>query len=402
MSAKVTKTLELKLVNPTAQKLRKLRETKRTYQAALRDAFRANCTSPSAANEIVVQYELSGYSKNALKRYVPQLCGGSYEAKDLHDDHPVRFTNEGVRLDHKPQNTIEWYVKIPHHEDYHLWLPAQSNPDQREWLEALYANDAKMGESRLSERGGEWYLQIAATRDVDRVQRTNKLAETPIGVDIGEATLVAVCHRDDGGSPTAPKLWNDAGKEIRRLRKEYFSATRRLQRRGSVQISKEYGDAIWKRIDHVIHSVTAQVIEYADEFDNPILVLEDLTNIRENLDYGTFLNRRLHGWAFAKIQTQIRYKAADRGILVETVNPAYTSKTCHQCGEIGHRPNQATFQCCNSDCWISEYHADLNASLRIADRYLIGESPPRENPGDNDSVEDGAHLTAPQDSQADA
>jgi len=55
-------------------------------------------------------------------------------AGELHDAHPVRFTNEGLRLDHKPENAIEWYVKIPHHEDYHLWMPAQPNPEQRDWL----------------------------------------------------------------------------------------------------------------------------------------------------------------------------------------------------------------------------------------------------------------------------
>jgi len=33
-------------------------------------------------------------------------------AGELHDAHPVRFTNEGLRLDHKPENAIEWYVKI--------------------------------------------------------------------------------------------------------------------------------------------------------------------------------------------------------------------------------------------------------------------------------------------------
>ena len=162
----LTETLELKLVEPNAHKHRKLCETKRAYQDALEAAFTANCTTQSAANDVVVNYDLSGYAKNALKKYVPQLCGGSYDAKELHDDHPVRFTNEGPKLDHKPQNAIEWCVKIPHHDDYHLWLPAQPNPEQREWLEALHAGDAKMGECRLFDRDGEWYFHIVATREV--------------------------------------------------------------------------------------------------------------------------------------------------------------------------------------------------------------------------------------------
>ncbi len=62
-------------------------------------AFAAGCDTQSAANGVVVEYDLSSYAKNALKKYVPQLCGNSYDANELHDDHPVRVTNEGLPHD---------------------------------------------------------------------------------------------------------------------------------------------------------------------------------------------------------------------------------------------------------------------------------------------------------------
>ena len=397
----VTKTLELKLVSPNAHKRRKLRETTDTYRAALHAAFDAGCSTQSAANDVVVEYDLSGYAKNALKQYVPQLCGGSYDADELHDEHPVRFTNEGVTLDHQPQNAVEWYVKVSHHDDYHLWIPAQPNPKQRSWVEAVFAGDAKMGECRLFERDGEWYLHMVATQEVE--QRPDSVSdETPIGVDIGESALLTVCHRDERGTPTAPTLWNDEGKEVRRLRKTYFTATRRLRERGSDRIADSFGDSLWRRIDHILHSVTDAVVEHAASVENPVLVLEDLTYIRESMDYGSYMNRRLHGWGFAKMHAQLCYKAAERGIPVETVNPAYTSKSCHVCDETGYRPEQAEFRCTNDECWVSEYQADVNAALNIADRYSSGESRSREHTDGDDSAGDGARLTAPQDSQADA
>ena len=46
-------------------------------------------------------------------------------------------------------------------------------------------------------------------------------------------------------------------------------------------------------------------------------MLEDLTYIRKSMDYGEYMNRRLHGWGFAKLHAQIRYKAAEKGIPVE-------------------------------------------------------------------------------------
>jgi len=149
------------------------------------------------------------------------------------------------------------------------------------------------------------------------------------------------------------------------------------------------------------------------------------------MDYGAYMNRRLHGWAYAQIHAQIRYKAEEKGIPVETVNPRDTSKRCYECGEEGSRPHQATFRCSNDDCWVSEFQADVNGAANIAQRYLEnrrfststrivgkrsfpyvrkssisehsdsldlhGESHQQKTEGD-DSVEDGADLTQPQDS----
>ncbi len=111
--SELTETLTLKLVNPNAHKESKLRETRDEYQHALHEAFTQNCDTQGKANDVVVEYDLSGYAKNALKQYVPNLLDdNTYGAKELRDgDHPVRFTNEGPDLDHKPQNAIEWYAK---------------------------------------------------------------------------------------------------------------------------------------------------------------------------------------------------------------------------------------------------------------------------------------------------
>jgi putative transposase len=112
------------------------------------------------------------------------------------------------------------------------------------------------------------------------------------------------------------------------------------------------------------------------------------------------------GGGFAKLHAQIRYKAKERGIPLEEapiptpdVNPAYTSQTCHACGERGTRPDQATFRCMNPECWVSEYQADMNAALNIADRYSYssGESRSRGHTDGDDPAGDGARLTAPQD-----
>ncbi|WP_370683919.1 zinc ribbon domain-containing protein, partial [Halobacterium hubeiense] len=88
--------------------------------------------------------------------------------------------------------------------------------------------------------------------------------------------------------------------------------------------------------------------------------------IREHLDYGKWMNRRLHNWAFARLQGRIEDKATEAGIRVEYVNAAYTSQTCHACGRLGRRDEQAEFVCPHEDCHVSEFQADINAAANIA------------------------------------
>ncbi|MFP4050952.1 MAG: transposase [Thermoplasmata archaeon] len=105
------------------------------------------------------------------------------------------------------------------------------------------------------------------------------------------------------------------------------------------------------------------------------------------------MNERLHSWAFRKLQEQIEFKAIDKGIPVVYINPKNTSKRCHRCGEKGFRKDNL-FRCTNKECEITEYHADLSASVSIAKR---GRESLLKKKEDDDLTTHGARLTVPQD-----
>jgi hypothetical protein len=64
---------------------------------------------------------------------------------------------------------------------------------------------------------------------------------------------------------------------------------------------------------------------------------------------------------------------------------------------VGYRPHQATFNCTNGACWVSESQADLNAAANRANRLNSwGESLPRKSAGD-DSPQGGCQWQAHQD-----
>ncbi|MGB9964124.1 RNA-guided endonuclease TnpB family protein [Halobacterium hubeiense] len=380
-----TKTLEATLAPPTAHKEQRLQRTVATYRRALDDAFESDADTQTAVNDVVTGYNLTSYAKDALKNYVPQLRR-TYNASELEDDHPVRFTNRGFRIDHSEEREHEFCWRVPQAgRGNAFWIPLRINPAQRELWEDLFTDDATVGEFRLQEHRKNWVLHVTVEYDVAEPEEPDD--PTPIGFDIGESKLLTGCAcRDD--TPTQPMMFD--GGRARHLRKEMFTTLRRLQERDADWRINERFDHYQNALTDIVEKASRQAVEYARSFESPVIVLEDLSEIREHLDYGKWMNRRLHNWAFARLTGRIEDKALDAGIPVRFVNPSYTSQTCHACGNLGRRSAQAEFRCTNSECWVTEYQADINAAANIAGRLNPwGESVPWK-PERDDTPQDGS------------
>ncbi|MBP1955346.1 putative transposase [Halarchaeum rubridurum] len=356
-----------------------------TYRRALDDAFESGADTQTAVNDVVTGYNLTSYAKDALKNYVPQLRR-TYDAFEVADDHPVRFTNRGWRLDHAEERTHEFCWRVPQAgRGNAFWIPLRINPAQRELWTGLLDGDVSVGEFRLQEHRTNWVLHVTVEYAVAEPEEPDD--PTPVGFDVGESKLLTGCACRDG-TPTQPMLFD--GGRARHLRKEMFTTLRRLQERNADWRVDERFDYYQNALTDIVEKASRQAVEYAQQFENPVIVLEDLSHIREHLDYGKWMNRRLHNWAFARLTGRIEDKALDAGIPVRFVNPAYTSQTCHACGHIGSRKAQAEFRCTNDECWVTEYQADINAATNIAGRFNPwGESLPLK-PAVDDSPRDGS------------
>ena len=388
MTATATKTLEATLAPPTAHKERRLQRTVATYRRALSESFESGADTQTAVNDVVTGYTLTSYAKDALKNYVPQLRR-TYNASELDDDHPVRFTNRGWRLDHSEDRTHEFCWRVPQAgRGNAFWIPLRINPEQRELWRELFDGEVTVGEFRLQEHRTNWVLHVTVEYAVTEPEESDD--PTPVGFDIGESKLLTGCACQDD-TPTQPYIYD--GGRARQLRKEMFTTLRRLQQRDAAEWRvDERFNHYQNALTDIVEKASRQAVEYASSFENPVIVLEDLSYIREHLDYGKWMNRRLHNWAFARLTGRIEDKARDAGIPVRFVNPAYTSQTCHACGHLGSRNSQAAFRCTNAECWVTEYQADINAAANIAGRLNPwGESLLLKTTGD-DSPRDGSTL----------
>jgi IS605 OrfB family transposase len=100
-----------------------------------------------------------------------------------------------------------------------------------------------------------------------------------------------------------------------------------------------------------------------------VLVMEDLTGIRDNFHKPRELNRRFHSLPFRKLQAYIEYKAHLEGIEVRYLTKGETrntSKTCHRCGHVAQVKGRI-YKC--PKCRM-KYDRDLNACINIARRVM--------------------------------
>ena len=95
------------------------------------------------------------------------------------------------------------------------------------------------------------------------------------------------------------------------------------------------------------------------------IVIGDLKQIRQSIQYGKKANQKLHQWAFSKIQNMITYKAKAVGIKVDTQDEAWTSQTCPSCGNR-KKPSRRTYHC--SKCKWSG-HRDVVGASNILTKY---------------------------------
>ena len=100
-----TKTLQATIAPPTAHKERKLQDTLGEYRSALSEAFDSGADTMNGVSEVVTPYDLPYQAKAALCSYVPKLRK-TYNARELDDEHPLRFTNQAAKFDHGAHVTV--------------------------------------------------------------------------------------------------------------------------------------------------------------------------------------------------------------------------------------------------------------------------------------------------------
>ncbi|WP_339106172.1 transposase [Haloterrigena salinisoli] len=119
----------------------------------------------------------------------------------------------------------------------------------------------------------------------------------------------------------------------------------------------------WSR--DYLHQCSKTIVEEARRHGCTHIAFENLERIRERINDG----KKFQQWAFNALQTMVEYKAEECGLVVETVNPQYTSQQCSKCGcTLEENRDDQHFECL--DCEYTA-NADYNAAKNVARKLAL-------------------------------
>jgi putative transposase len=178
-----------------------------------------------------------------------------------------------------------------------------------------------------------------------------------IGVDLNTTGHVAVAA--DPGSGKFVKL----GKSIHNCYPHSINNCTKLWKEGKLWKLKKYKTKERKRFKTALATISRQLVSFAESLDSGIKFEKLFSDIYTHHGSPFHPNEfSFDNGSFFTLQQMVERRAHNRSIPVIYVNPAYTSKRCSQCGEVGRRTRKR-FEC--PHCGYMA-HADVNAAFNIA------------------------------------
>jgi len=178
--------------------------------------------------------------------------------------------------------------------------------------------------------------------------------EKSIGVDLNTTGYCAVVAVKETG-----KVYK-LGKKAEHIRNKYKQLRRSLQKKGLYKVVKNIKNKEQRIIRDLNHKISRKIVNLAVKEKGGVN-LEKLQNIRQTTKSRKSFRYALNSWSFYQLQNFIEYKALLAGVPVSYIEPAYTSKCCSRCGQIGDR-NDKLFKCPRGHV----DNADVNAAFNIA------------------------------------
>lgn len=203
-------------------------------------------------------------------------------------------------------------------------------------------------------RDGRWFIFYAYSTPCISVIK----AEGCVGVDrnsVGNIAVMADCK-----TGIVRKLGFDPAK----TKSVFRGRKKNLQKAGKFKLLAKLKRKQSRRTTFENHRVSKTVVTYASTHRCAV-VLEKLSGVVSEKSKIRRFSQKSQ-WAFAQLESMIRYKCALRGVPLLLVDPAFTSQDCSRCGSR-NIPNGKQYHC--KSCGHNS-HRDANAAFNISKRGI--------------------------------
>ncbi len=176
------------------------------------------------------------------------------------------------------------------------------------------------------------------------------------------------CNVDDHIAVTSTGRFIGNADYLNHQRREFEKRRADLHQTGTRSAHLTYqriGGRFGRWSEDFLHQCSQAIVEKACHHACTHIAFENLERIRARISDG----KKFQQWAFNALQTMVEYKAAEYGIVVETVNPQYTSQQCSKCGcTLEENRDDQRFECL--DCSYTAT-ADYNAAKNVARKLAL-------------------------------
>ena len=194
-----------------------------------------------------------------------------------------------------------------------------------------------------------WHIELPVERSMFSDQYV-------VGVDVGITNHTTAVVRDiTTGNVSETSFMNRRVRSLENKIKRAKTQIAVLKKNGRNEEAEPHRQALSNRRKELAILIGQEVADLSYRYGNALVAVEDLSHITNTMKYGR--------WVRGLIIKRITDMVESNGVRVMTVNPAYTSKKCHQCGTMLDMTDYHTPVCTN--CRVG-WDRDENAAANIA------------------------------------
>ena len=201
-----------------------------------------------------------------------------------------------------------------------------------------------------------WHIELP----VERSEFSNKYV---VGVDVGLTNhTTAVVREITTGNVIEASFMNRRVRSLENKIKRAKTQIAVLKKRGRDEEAEPHRRALSNRRKELAILIGQEIANLSYRYDNALVAIEDLSHIKNTMKHGR--------WVRGMIVDRITDMVESNGGRVMTVNPAYTSQKCHQCGTMLDMTDYHT-PICSSCCvaWDRDENAAANIASKLKDKH---------------------------------